>query len=379
MTRTFNRVWPDVAIHPGEHIQDFYEDDDGFSVSVLASEAGLREHELQAFIDGKASVTPEIANGLSKVLASEPKWWINLQTLYEQEKARIEENQRFSMARYVDFSTPISGVVPIDDLTDSGEVPERYNKVEQARYLCEWLGISELDGYDERILGHFQRSNRAHSPKPAPLVVWLRRGELMAREQSGSLPPYGEAVLEVGAKGLRPLTLETPEVFVSAMRDACNAAGVAFVALPYMPGSGIRGVARWLDDGRPMVQINDHGHASDLVWFTFYHEVAHVLNGDQDYLDLEEPAGGVGFDEVPEAERLANEYAEDALVPRPDWNELLERIADGPAPSNWRGSADRFAAQQGIHRGIVVGRLLHSGVIGDWQAYHGCKQPFSLQ
>ena len=310
---THTKVWPDVATHPGGIVTLFYEDDEVIPVGDLASDAGLKDCDLQALIDGNSGVTPEIADGLGKALGTGSSFWLKLQTLYEQEKARIEENQRFSMARYVDFSTPISGVVPIDDLTDSGEVPERYNKVEQARYLCEWLGISELDGYDERILGHFQRSNRAFSPKPAPLVVWLRRGELMAREQSGSLPPYDEAVLEVGAKGLRPLTLETPEVFVGAMGDACNAAGVAFVALPYMPGSGIRGVARWLDDGRPMVQINDQGHASDLVWFTFYHEVAHILNGDQDYLDLEEPAGGVGADDVPEAERLANEYAREMM------------------------------------------------------------------
>ena len=311
--RAYAKVWCDVATHPGEHIQDFYEDDEVIPVGVLASEAGLKKQELQALIDGETSVTAAIAEGLGRALGTGASFWLKSQGLYEQEKTRIEENKRFSMARYVDFSTPISGVVPIDDLTESGEVPERYNKVEQARYLCEWLGISELDGYDERILGHFQRSNRAHSPNPAPLVVWLRRGELMAREQSGSLPPYDEAVLEVGAKGLRPLTLETPEVFVGAMRDACNAAGVAFVALPYMPGSGVRGVARLLDDGRPMVQINDHGHASDLVWFTFYHEVAHILNGDQDYLDLEEPAGGVGADDVPEAERLANEYAREMV------------------------------------------------------------------
>ena len=253
MVSTYKEVWPDTAVHPGEHIQDFFHDDAVIPVRDIADKSGLSERDVRSVIEGEVSVSPAIADGLSKALHTTASFWINLQKHHDEVVQRLEENKRFNIEPYRDFTLPTSGISPIKDLVDNGEVPQRFNKVEQARFLCEWLGISNLEDYENRILGHFHRSNSGFSPKPAPLVVWLRRGELSARQQIAKIPEYNESALKGSISGLRSLTSEPPDVFLRAMRDACNGAGVAFVAMPYMPGSGVRGVARWLDDSRPMI------------------------------------------------------------------------------------------------------------------------------
>lgn len=314
MVSTHTEVWPDTAVHPGEHIQDFFDDDATIPVREIADVAGLDECDVRAVIEGEQSITPALAEGLSRALRTTASFWLNLQEHHDEVVQRLAENKRFDMEPYQDFTRSTSGISPIKYLVDNGEVPLRQNKVEQARFLCAWLGIPNLEGYENRILGQFQRSNNRFSPKPAPLVVWLRRGELSARQQIANIPVFSKDALEDGIGRLRELTNEPPTVFLSAMRQACNGAGVAFIANPYMPGSGVRGVARWLDDSTPMIQINDQGNATDKAWFTFYHEVAHILNRDQDFLDLDEPNGHQFEDSIPEAERRANKFAEKAMT-----------------------------------------------------------------
>lgn len=314
MVSTYTEVWPDTAVHPGEHIQDFFDDDATIPVSDIADVAGLDEHDVHSIINGEVTITPTSAEGLSRALRTTASFWINLQEHHDEVVQRLEENMRFDMEPYQDFTRSTSGISSIKHLVDSGEVPRRHNKVEQARFLCEWLGIPDLEDYESRILGQFQLSSSRFSHKPAPLVVWLRRGELEARQQIENIADYNEAAFLDSVRRIQALTTEPTEVFLGAMREACNGAGVAFVASPNLPGCGVRGVARWLDDSTPMIQLNDYGNAAGGAWFTFYHEVAHILNRDQEYLDLEERDGDWDADSIPEAERLANQFAENAMT-----------------------------------------------------------------
>ena len=381
MVSTYTEVWPDTAVHPGEHIQDFFDDDATIPVGDIADVAGLDERAVRSVIDGEVSITPEIAEGLGRALHTSASFWLNLQSHHDEVVQRLEENKRFNMQPYQDFTASTSGISPIRDLVESGEVPKRHNRIEQARFLCDWLGIPNLEGYENRVLGHFQRSNSGFSPKPAPLVVWLRRGELLARQQIANIPEFSESGLLGGISGLRSLTSEPPDVFLRAMRKACNGAGVAFVAMPYMPGSGVRGVARWLDDSRPMIQINDQGNAADRVWFTFYLEVAHILYRDQDTLDFEGTNGNGSTGLQSESARRADEFAENALIPDADWQEFTNRVGNGHRGRDWIDSMGEFASSQGIHPGIVVGRLMKEGLAPDgagWLAYNQVKQPIKM-
>ena len=292
-TKTYHKVWPDVATHPGEHIQDFYEDEERIPVTQLASHAGLKESEVEALISGSLRVSGRIAAGLGEALGPSSTYWLNLQRNYDETVQRIAENKRFNMVPFKDFTRPIHGVTPIQALTDGDEVPWRYNQVEQARYLCEWLGVPNLDGYEERLLGRFQLSGSDSVPNPAPTVAWLRRGELAAIEQVSDLPPYSHERFVDAMHRLNEATAASED----AMREICNEAGVAFVAPDDIPGCEVRSATRWLDDGRPMIQLRlargiDNGES---VQDSFRRAADRIVRREPDHLGFGAQASSNGI------------------------------------------------------------------------------------
>ena len=293
MNETIEKVWPDQAIHPGEYVQDFFDDEEDIPVAKLAADSGIAENELWGFIDGEVAVSTRLAEGLSKALGAPADWWIKTQTQYELDKARIAENRRFNLVPYRDFRATYGGISTIRTLVAAGDVLDRYNKVEQARYLCEWLGVPNLDDYETRLLGRFQISGANSVPNPAPTVAWLRRGELAAIEQGCQLPPYSQEHFVDAVHRLD----EGTDASEDTLREICSEAGVAFVAPDEVPGCEVRSTTRWLDGGRPMIQlrlasgINDTESVSD----TFRHAAARIVQREPDHLDFGAPASGNGI------------------------------------------------------------------------------------
>ena len=288
MAKTHAPVWPDVATHPGEHIQDFYEDEEDIPVAKLSDRSGLAESELWSFIDGDAAVTPAIAEGLSKALGTRSAYWVNLQTDYELTKRRIEENKCFNMVPYRDFRAMFGEVSTVRLLVSAGDIPERFNKVEQARFLCDWLGIPNLDDYAERLLGHFQLSGANAVTSPAPTVAWLRRGELAAVEQAGQLAPYSEDGFADAIDGFVDDLGRNDASIERAMRDVCNAAGVAFVMPADIPGCELRSASRWLTPERPMIQLSTGNIPNSIESQTsaFLRAATHIIRRDPDHLEV---------------------------------------------------------------------------------------------
>ena len=293
MNETIDKVWPDQAIHPGEYVQDFFDDEEDIPIAKIAAKSGLAENELWGVIDGEVAVSTRIAEGLSKALGAPADWWIKTQTQYELDKARIEENRQFNLVPYRDFRATYEGISTIRTLVAAGDVPDRFNKVEQARYLCEWLGIPNLDDYEERLLGRFQLSGSDSVPNPAPTVAWLRRGELAAIEQVSDLPPYSHERFVDAMHRLNEATAASEDT----MREICNEAGVAFVAPDEVPGCEVRSVTRWFDDGRPMIQLRlargiDNGES---VQDSFRRAATRIVRRESDCLDFGTLASGNGI------------------------------------------------------------------------------------
>lgn len=102
-----------------------------------------------------------------------------------------------------------------------------------------------------------------------------------------------------------------------------------------------------------MLMVNDRRLYSDSFWFTLFHEIGHIINGDY----------GISFEkETGEKEIAADLFAEDCLIPRDMYNEFV---------ANKRFSLnDIMSFADDINRdpGIILGRLQNDGLVGydDW-------------
>lgn len=93
-----------------------------------------------------------------------------------------------------------------------------------------------------------------------------------------------------------------------------------------------------------MLMVNDRRHYADTFWFTLFHEIGHILNGDL----------GISFKD--EAEDEADLYAQRTLIPQDKYETFLcqHQCFDEVTIREFAKSIDRDP-------GIVLGRLLKDG------------------
>jgi antitoxin HigA-1 len=70
-------------VHPGKIVRDICIDATGLTVTEVAHRLAVDRTTLSRLINGKASISPEMAVRLAMALNSSPKLWLNLQRDYD--------------------------------------------------------------------------------------------------------------------------------------------------------------------------------------------------------------------------------------------------------------------------------------------------------
>lgn len=86
---------PVIATHPGELIKDELKER-GMTQKHLAAEMGIKPSVLSETVNGKRSISLNMALALEKALSIPAEIWMNMQTQYDLDVASIAErdNQR---------------------------------------------------------------------------------------------------------------------------------------------------------------------------------------------------------------------------------------------------------------------------------------------
>ena len=70
-------------VHPGQLVRDAIVDGLGLTITAAAEGLGLSRKQLSAIINGRASITPEIAVRLEMGIGSTADQWIRMQTAFD--------------------------------------------------------------------------------------------------------------------------------------------------------------------------------------------------------------------------------------------------------------------------------------------------------
>jgi HTH-type transcriptional regulator/antitoxin HigA len=128
--------------------------------------------------------------------------------------------------------------------------------------------------------------------------------------------------------------------------------GIVLIIAEHLPNTYLDGAAMLLADGTPVIGMTVRYDRLDNFWFCLLHELVHAArhlgnSGDRlfvDDLDLR------AKDDDPR-EREADEWANEALIPKKEWDE--HPAQDAPYPSNVLSLAQRV----GVHPAVVAGRI----------------------
>lgn len=341
MTTTRTSVFsyePDVVLPPGETLAEVL-DEAGMTQAELATRTGLSTKHINQIVNGAASITPETALLLERATGVRSRVWSNLEVAYREHLSREEESASLLVdANWLD-------VLPIKDLVKRGWVEDSPDPVRRVRSVCQFFGVAHRAAWEavwEKPTAY--RTSKAFTSDPGAVAAWLRIGEIKAA--TINCAPYDRSALTTLLGELRGLTTEpSPATWLPTLVDLCSGVGVAVVVEPEIKGARINGAARWLTPDKALVQLSLRHRWNDIFWFTFFHEVGHLLMHSKKDTFLNDVGAHSGV------EQEADGFAGQLLIPRSYEAELAE--------VNSLEDAKGLASRLGVAPGIIVGRLQH--------------------
>jgi addiction module HigA family antidote len=334
-----------VAFHPGYYIKEIVEESE-LTQEDFAKRLDTTPKNLSLLIRGEQSLSIDISMKLSRMLGTSVNYWLNLQNSYDamiaefkSEEELVEERKIFEYLDYKYFRDNYS----LPDL------PRK--KDEQIKAVREFLNISTLSVLTKRDMSVSFRSStkditQANTVKANTMVQIATNKALKI-----DAPKYNKKKFEKSVEYALTLTKKHAE-FYPLIKESFLEAGVKFIILPNISGSKTNGATKKIGDNI-MLMVNDRRLNADSFWFTLFHEIGHIINGDY----------GISFEnETGNQEEVADRYAEDILIPPDIYKEFLDRKKYDLQ------SIKTFASQIERDPGIVLGRLQNDGIVGfdDW-------------
>jgi HTH-type transcriptional regulator/antitoxin HigA len=353
-TKDYN---PNTATHPGNTLKEILENL-GMSQTDLAERAGLTLKTINEIVQGKNPVTPETAIRFAAVFGMSANFWNNLERNYQETLARIEQTKK--LEKEIPFMQQFSCY---KELSKWKYVPASKDPKEKVCNLLNFFGVSSLEFVQKTHAVAFRKSNKENLSHES-LAAWLRCGEIEASKIETK--PFDKEKLLQSIELIRQLTDKNPSQIEHGLRAICAEAGIAVAFVPYFPNTYVDGATRWISSEKALIQVSLRGSHIDSFWFTFFHEIGHLLkHGKKDqFVEFEKQFNS----ELEEKEREANEFAGKTLIPEANFRKFMntERIFSD-------NSINMFARSVGISSAIVAGRVareLHqNGDMNAWKKF----------
>lgn len=343
-----NHFRPDYAVPPGEILAEELESR-GMTQIELADRTGLAKKTINEIVKARASITPESALKFQRVFRQPAQYWLNLETNYQESLLRLRDK-----AKLQDDSAWL-GKLPVRQMIRFGWIDDYSNKADLMDAVLSFFGLASVDQWETvwSDIAVSYRKSYAFEGAAESLSAWLRKGELEAERIHCA--PYSANSFKSVLKDVRSLTKEPdPGVFIPTLQKLCSDCGVAVVFVPELPKSHVSGATRWIGKDKALIQLSLRYRSDDHLWFTFFHEAAHILKHGKKEVFLEK-------DEMQESnpEKEADAFASDFLIPRKELRAFVRR------GSFSKVAVCHFAQALNISPGIVVGQLQHK----EWIPY----------
>ena len=158
-----------------------------------------------------------------------------------------------------------------------GCFPRPESDADAVSKLLAFFRVGSVDAWTERygLANVVYRHSPSFTSNEAALATWLRLGELEAERQDCS--EYNEGRFKQAARKIRSLTREPVDEALEQTARLCNEAGVALALVPPMSKTALSGAAWWRSSRKAVIQLSARHKSDDHLWFSFFHEAAHIL------------------------------------------------------------------------------------------------------
>jgi Zn-dependent peptidase ImmA (M78 family)/transcriptional regulator with XRE-family HTH domain len=305
---------------------------------------GLAEKTVSQIINGLAPITLDTADKFELALGIPSRLWNKRELSYREALARVEASHRLEgEAKWLKE-------IPVKELIDRRYIDASNSRGALVRQVLRFFGVSNVEAWRATWTAPAAqyRGANVQARHPGKVATWLRMGEVEAEKLK--CEPYDPEKFRSALRQIREYADKPASEWYPAMIRLCAAAGVAVVFVKEIPGASVSGATKWLGKDKAVIMLTLKYKTDDHVWFTFFHEAAHVLLHGKKLVFIEDDS-----ETNDSLEREADRLSRNVLIPTSRIGEL--------ALLKGRLGIQTFARSIRVSPGIVVGRLQKDGLM----------------
>ena len=268
----------------------------GLDANDLAARMGYTPKAVNDILQAKCRITPESALSLEMVTDIPVDYWLRRQMAYDAFVTR-ERVKKFLENQSL-WKKSFPGELDVRNWVRKGA-----DKADEKSLmpLLKFFAVASpqaWDGYYKKAqLKVAFRISLAEVKDPYATSAWIRRGEILSDQDP--MEKLGQPAVRKNLKAALPeiiafaaankklpkrekrITYWTPEAEVvddcmTGLQELCRKIGIRVLFVQNFKSSPIHGMYRWYKDV-PLIQLHDRFKKRETMWFTFFHELAHVL------------------------------------------------------------------------------------------------------
>lgn len=339
-----NQYNPDVVFHPAVTLNEKLEEM-GMNRKDFALRTGKPEKTIIAVLNEESSLTPEMAILFEKVTQIPADFWINKQARYNEFIASKKQKKAIAETELWAKEFPYAEMAKFNWVKPTRKAEEK------TRNMLSYFGVASHTAWEklymESELKVAAYTSLKHTHEPHAVSAWLRQGELQAKKIA--VPVFDSKKLKGNIPAMRKLMVEQPLNFFEQLKQLCFEAGVILLFTPKLPKVPLSGSTRWIND-TPLIQLTARYKQNDRFWFTFFHELGHVILHGKKNISLE----NIDF-AATDAEK--EQEAHDFAVKHTFSKKQEEKLLIEHPHSITADDIVNYAHEFNTHPAMIIGRL----------------------
>lgn len=334
----------DLIIHPGETIADVLEDR-GITQAELAARTGVSPAYVSSVIAGKKDISSNFAMALEYALDVPKSFWLNLQANYEAELLELNEANTVTDAE--------KAVLPelheiIAWLRKVRLIPIKQDKENTVLSLRKAFRMGDISKLGTLVaVGAFRVSKNA-SIDPVVMGAWLRLCQVLGERNTIAVSQFDMQNVKQLVSELKSIMIDSEANLQKDLADVLARYGIKFNVVHNFRGAPVHGYISQNKNGEYQMALTIRGAFADIFWFSLFHEIGHIVNG-----DISKASGFIDALNNPDMARedAADKFAGEALLDPESYTRFI-------AVGDYTISAiKQYANSQRVAPYVVIGRL----------------------
>ena len=341
MVEKMNGLSLDFIIHPGETIKEVLEERQ-MNQEELAIRTGFSPKHVSEVVNGKKGISPSFAKSLEYVFGMPASFWINLQGIYDKEILEYKEQEEIDENEVSIVKSLKSLINYAENMGIMTKTKNIISQIIELRNICKVNNLTYINNLVTSQVAF--RKSQTIETNVYVLYVWLRICELIA-EKSNIVNEYNTEKLTANINNIKKCMFLEINKAIEELKRIFAECGITFQVVKNFKGAPVQGFIKKINN-RIILSMTIRRSFADEFWFTLFHEIGHLLNGDivsTQFIDY--------ADSKSDMEDKADKFASNTLINEEDYNQFIEKS------ELTEKEIIEFARTQEVQPFIVVGRI----------------------